>query len=375
MGTGNIAGVATALTLGGPGAIFWMWVSAFFGMMTVYSENVLGIYYRYKNSKGEWTGGPMVYIEKGLKAKGLGKVYAFFCVLASFGIGNMAQVNSISTALDSTFRIPPLATGIATALLVGAIILGGIKRIGRVTEKIIPFISLLYILGAIIIIVINARAIPGVMGSIFRGAFGLDAAAGGISGAFIKQAVSVGFRRGIFSNEAGLGSSVMVHTASDVKEPVQQGMWAIFEVFLDTIVCCTLTALAVLCSGVLGQTGPDGLPLDGAPLVISAFQSGFGRLAGGFVSLSILLFAFATLLGWSFYGVKAAEYLFGEKSAVGYKLIFSAVIVAGATTELKLVWGLSDTLNGLMAIPNLVGVLLLSGTVIRETKRYLNCIK
>ena len=375
MGTGNIAGVATALTLGGPGAIFWMWVSAFFGMMTVFSENVLGIYYRYRNAKGEWIGGPMVYIERGLNAKWLGKIYALFCVLASFGIGNMAQVNSISTAMDATFRIPPLATGITVAVLVGIIILGGIKRIGSVTEKIIPFVSLLYILGSILIIVINFRTLPSVFQSIFGEAFGLSSAVGGFSGAMVKQAVSVGFRRGIFSNEAGLGSSVMVHTASDVKDPVRQGMWGIFEVFLDTIVCCTLTALAVLSTGVLGNVDSAGLPLDGAPLVISAFQSGFGKFAGGFVSLSILLFAFATLLGWSFYGTKAMEYLFGEKSTTLYKLIFTAMIVIGATTELKLVWSLSDTLNGFMAIPNLIGILLLSKTVVNETRRYVVSIK
>lgn len=375
MGTGNIAGVATALTLGGPGAIFWMWLSAFFGMMTVFGENVLGLYHRYKNSKGEWTGGPMVYIEKGLGAKPLGKAYALFCVLASFGMGNMAQVNSISTALDASFRIPPLATGIAAALLVGIILLGGIKRIGKVTEKIIPFVSLAYILGAILIIVINFKSLPAVFQEIFQGAFGFDAAAGGISGALVKQAVSVGFRRGVFSNEAGLGSSVMVHAASDIKEPVHQGMWAVFEVFLDTIVCCTLTALAVLSTGVLGGTGAGGAPLDGAPLVIAAFESGFGRFAGVFVSVSVALFAFATLLGWSFYGSKAVEYLFGEKSVGIYKLIFAAVIIAGAVAELKVVWGLSDVLNGLMAVPNLIALLLLSKTVTRETKSYLSRIK
>lgn len=371
MGTGNIAGVATALTLGGPGAIFWMWVSAIFGMMTVFSENVLGIYYRYKNLKGEWVGGPMVYIERGLHAKWLGVIYAVFCVLASFGIGNMAQVNSISSALDATFKISPLVTGIATALLVGIIIIGGIKRIGKVTEKIIPFVSLAYIFGAILIIVLNFKQLPTVFKEIFTGAFGINSAVGGISGALVKQALSVGFRRGVFSNEAGLGSSVMVHTASDIKEPVKQGMWAIFEVFVDTIVCCTLTALAVLSTGVLGNVNNEGKILDGAPLVISAFSTGFGNFAGGFVSLSVMLFAFATLLGWSFYGAKAMEYLFGEKSVILYKLAFISVIVIGATTELKLVWGISDTLNGLMAIPNLIGVLLLSGTVVKATKKYL----
>ena len=375
MGTGNIAGVATALTLGGPGAIFWMWISALFGMMTVFSENVLGIYYRYKNTKGEWVGGPMVYIERGLHSKWLGVVYAGFCVLASFGIGNMAQVNSISTALNSTFKLKPLVTGIITAVLVGIIIIGGVKRVGKVTEKIIPFVSLAYILGAILIIVLNYRQLPSTFKGIFAGAFGLNSVTGGISGAIVKQALSVGFRRGVFSNEAGLGSSVMVHTASDIKEPVKQGMWAIFEVFVDTIVCCTLTALAVLTTGALGKADANGQILDGAPLVISAFSSGFGNYAGIFVSISVMLFAFATLLGWSIYGAKAMEYLFGEKSVIIYKLTFAVMIVVGATTELKLVWGISDTLNGLMAIPNLIGILLLSGTVVKVTKDYNSRIK
>ena len=375
MGTGNIAGVATALTLGGPGAIFWMWISALFGMMTVFSENVLGIYYRYKNTKGEWVGGPMVYIERGLHSKWLGVVYAGFCVLASFGIGNMAQVNSISTALNSTFKLKPLVTGIITAVLVGIIIIGGVKRVGKVTEKIIPFVSLAYILGAILIIVLNYRQLPSTFKGIFAGAFGLNSVTGGISGAIVKQALSVGFRRGVFSNEAGLGSSVMVHTASDIKEPVKQGMWAIFEVFVDTIVCCTLTALAVLTTGALGKVDANGQILDGAPLVISAFSSGFGNYAGIFVSISVMLFAFATLLGWSIYGAKAMEYLFGEKSVIIYKLAFAVMIVVGATTELKLVWGISDTLNGLMAIPNLIGILLLSGTVVKVTKDYNSRIK
>lgn len=371
MGTGNIAGVATALTLGGPGAIFWMWVSAIFGMMVTFGENVLGIYYRYKNKEEEWVGGPMVYIEKGLHCKWLGCIYAFLCVLASFGIGNMTQSNSIAEAMKTSFGAEPFICGIITAVIVGIILLGGMKRIGKITEMLVPFISLAYIICAVLIIVINKEAIPAAFKQIIDGAFGINAAVGGISGAVIKNAVSVGFRRGIFSNEAGLGSSALVHTASDEGEPVKQGMWAIFEVFVDTVICCTLTAFAILTSGVLGKTDTKGVLIDGSALVIEAFKSGFGQYAGIFVSVSIVLFAFATLLGWSFYGGKAAGYLFGERGKLYYRAVFIGMIICGAVTELRLVWGISDTLNGFMAVPNLIAVILLSNIIFSETKRYL----
>ncbi|MPW25880.1 amino acid carrier protein [Alkalibaculum sp. M08DMB] len=374
IGTGNIAGVAAAITVGGPGAIFWMWISAFFGMMTNFSENVLGIYYRKRNSSNEWAGGPMYYIEHGLKdkkglhyvAKPLAVIFAIFCMLASFGIGNMTQVNSISGALLSSFNIPPLVTGLTLALLASLVIVGGIKRIGQVTERIVPFMALAYIIGGIIIMVVNVSQIPSIFTNIFTSAFGFDAVAGGISGTLIKKAITMGFKRGVFSNEAGLGSSVMVHSASDVKEPVVQGMWGIFEVFFDTMIVCTLTAFAILSTGV-HETG-----LEGVPLVSAAFADGFGNFAGQFVSLAILLFAFSTVLGWSFYGTKATEYLFGAKSTIIYKSIFIVFIVIGATMNLDLAWAISDTLNGLMAIPNLIAVLLLSGTVIKITKDYIN---
>lgn len=372
IGTGNIAGVASAITIGGPGAVFWMWVSAFFGMMTNYSENVLGIFYRRKNVDNEWSGGAMYYIEHGLKdkagfshiAKPLAMIFALFCMLASFGIGNMTQVNSIAGALNVSFGIKPIVTGITIAVIASLVIVGGIKRIGQVTEKIVPFMALAYILGTVFILVNNYRQIPEVFSSIFTGAFGFDAVAGGISGALIKQAVTMGFKRGVFSNEAGLGSSVMVHSSSDVKEPVIQGMWGIFEVFFDTIIVCTLTAFTVLSTGAL-ETG-----LSGVPLVSAAFSHGFGSIAGQFVSLAILLFAFSTVLGWSFYGTKATEYLFGTKFTIAYKVLFIIFIVVGSTMSLDLAWNISDTLNGLMAIPNLIGVLLLSGTVVNITKDY-----
>lgn len=372
IGTGNIAGVATAISLGGPGAVFWMWVSAFFGMMTNYSENVLGIYYRKKNVKGEWAGGAMYYLKYGLGekkgfgaiAKPLAVIFSVFCVLASFGIGNMTQVNSIASALDGSFKIPHLVTGAVLAVLAGLVIIGGIKRIAKVTERFVPFMAFAYTIGALIILCVNIQAVPHVFGQIFRGAFGFQAAAGGFARAAMKQAITMGFKRGVFSNEAGLGSSVMVHSASDVKEPVVQGMWGIFEVFFDTIIVCTLTAFAVLSSGAL-ESG-----LTGVPLVSEAFSHGFGHFAGKFVSLAVLLFAFSTVLGWSFYGEKGMEYLFGTKSVILYKIIFVSFILVGATMNLSLAWDIADTLNGLMAIPNLIGVLILSGTVFAITRNY-----
>ena len=365
MGTGNIVGVATALTLGGAGAIFWMWISAILGMMVTFGENILGIYYRYRNSSGEWVGGPMVYIEKGLNSKILGKVYALLCVLASFGIGNMTQANSIAEALKSEFDIKPVITGIITAVIVGIIIMGGMKRIGKITEILIPFISLAYIISSILIIVINFRAIPTAFMEIINGAFGMNAVTGGAIGMVVKNAISVGFRRGIFSNEAGLGTSALVHSSTEEEGTVKQGEWAMFEVFADTLICCTLTAFAILTSGAMKTE------LDGASLVIEAFKSGFGKFAGVFITFAIVLFAFATLLGWSFYGGKAFSYLFGLGGTKFYFLIFSFIIIIGAVTELKLVWGISDTLNGFMVIPNLIAVILLSKIIFSETEKFL----
>ncbi|MBE6784194.1 MAG: alanine:cation symporter family protein [Ruminococcaceae bacterium] len=369
IGTGNIAGVASAVAIGGAGAVFWMWVSAFFGMMTSFAENVLGVYYRKKNKKGEWSGGAMYYISEGLKNKKLAKVLAVlfsaFCVLASFGIGNMAQVNSIATSLENAFNIPPLAVGIVLAVIVGFILIGGVKRIGSVAEKIVPFMAMIYILFTLCVVILNIKAIPEVLSSIFKGAFGFDAVAGGISGALIKNAMTLGFKRGVFSNEAGLGSGVIVNSTADVKEPVEQGMWGVFEVFFDTIVVCTLTAFTVLSTGVHKTSSAEG-----ASLVGEAFSQVFSSYAGAIVAVSITLFAFTTVLGWAFYGSKCLEYLFGGKSAVVYKIIFSLMLIVGSTMNLTLALEISDTLNALMAIPNLIGVLLLSGTVVKITRNY-----
>lgn len=381
IGVGNIAGVAGAIITGGAGAVFWMWLSALFGMMTNYSENVLGIFYRRKNSKDEWSGGAMYYLQDGLKdkkiigilAKPLAILFALFCVFASFGIGNMTQVHEIASSLQDTFSIPPIATGIIIAVVAALVILGGIKTIGSVTEKIVPFMACAYILGTIIVLIMNITSVPAVFGAIFTNAFGLRPIAGATVGMMIKQAMTMGFKRGVFSNEAGLGSSVMVHSASNVKEPIIQGMWGIFEVFFDTIVVCTLTAFTILSSGLIDlETGAVLTASTGASLVSEALSQGLGTLAGGFVAIAICLFAFSTVLGWSFYGTKSCEYLFGTKATIVYKVIFVICIVFGATMSFDLAWAIADTLNALMAIPNLIGVLALSGTVFTITKNYLD---
>ncbi len=365
IGTGNIVGVATALTLGGPGAIFWMWLAAFFGMMTIFAENVLGVRYRVRNQRGEWAGGAMYYIERGIGCKWLAVIFAAACVLASFGMGNMTQSNSIAGALWETFSVPPLWTGVAVAALCGVIIFGGIKRISKVTEKIVPFMAVFYMVGGLVVVAANYRAVPGAFGEIFRQAFSLEAAAGGAGGYVIARAMKFGIARGVFTNEAGLGSSPIVHAAAETDEPVEQGMWGMFQVFIDTIVVCTMTALCILCTGVL-STGKQGVALSTA-----AFETVFGRFGAVFVAVSIAFFAFATLIGWSFYGERSVEYLAGERLLPVYRLLFAAAAALGCVMDLQLAWDISDTFNGLMAIPNLIALLLLSGEVVKVTRDYL----
>ena len=381
VGTGNIVGVASAIATGGPGAVFWMWVIAFFGMMTNYSENVLGIFYRIKNANDEWSGGAMYYLKNGLGAKknckGVGRflagLFAIFCLLASFGIGNMTQVNSISANLKSAFGIPGWVTGIILMAAVGFVVIGGLKRIARTTEKIVPFMVVLYLLGSIVIIITHVTLIPSAFGAIFKGAFAMQSVAGGIVGFGVKQAVVMGMKRGVFSNEAGLGSSVMVHSNSNVKEPVRQGMWGIFEVFADTIVVCTLTAVCIIVSGDIDiATGQVVSGVDTASLASAAFGAMFGKVGEMFIAVAILLFAFSTVLGWSHYGSKACEYMFGLKGTTVYKVIFTVATFGGAVMGQNLAWDIADTLNGLMAIPNLIGVLALSGTVAAITKNYVD---
>ena len=392
VGTGNIVGVAGAILVGGPGAVFWMWVMAFLGMMTNYSENVLGIFYRRKNSKGEWSGGAMYYLRDGLGSKKgcktVGKVLAWlfslFCLIASFGIGNMTQVNSISGNMDAVFGVPTWVTGLVIMILVGLVVVGGLKRIAAVTEKIVPFMVILYMVGTILIFILHIAKVGEVFSAIFKGAFAAEAAAGGVVGYGIKLAIEQGMKRGVFSNEAGLGSSVMVHSNSNVKEPVKQGMWGIFEVFADTIVVCTLTAFAVLSSGLIdlesgklvGDTFVNSagvtLTLTKANLVSSVFDQQFGFIGSAFIAVSIMLFAFSTVLGWSHYGTKACEYLLGEKNTIPYRVLFVLLVFGGAVMGDNLAWDLADTFNGLMMIPNLIGVIALSGVVAKITKNYVN---
>ncbi len=393
IGTGNIAGVSAAICLGGPGAVFWMWVAAFFGMMTNYSENVLGIFFRRKNDEGEWSGGAMYYLQDGLGGykgcKTAGKILAIlfscFAALASFGIGNMGQINKITLNLESAFfsdvtndltvfggvKLIPLSIGIILMITSGVIIIGGLKRIAAVAEKLVPFMAVAYILGALIVFIINIRLFPAAFLAIFKFAFGIKPVAGAAAGIVIRDVITQGCKRGVFSNEAGLGSSVMVHSNSDVKEPVKQGMWGIFEVFADTFIVCTMTAMVILTSGYIDlDTGLVKEGVDDATLVAKAFSNVFGKGGEWFIAVAILLFAFTTVLGWSHYGSKAVEYLINTKAAKVYKVLFVLIIIAGALMESSLAWDISDTFNGLMMIPNLIGVVALFPLVKKITDNY-----
>lgn len=393
VGTGNIAGVAAAIVIGGPGAVFWMWVAAFFGMMTNYSENVLGIYFRRRNSSGEWSGGAMYYLKDGLgKKKGfkiiasvLAVLFACFAILASFGIGNMGQVNKITLNIESAFftnvdlgtvggiSVLGLIIGVALVILGGLIILGGLQRIASFAEKVIPFMAGAYIIGALVIMIANIENVGSIFVAIFKFAFKERAVFGGTLGT-IALAMTQGFKRGVFSNEAGLGSSVMVHSSSNVKEPVRQGMWGIFEVFFDTMIVCTMTAVVVLSSGYIDlNTGnPAVANLEDSTLVSRVFGDTFGVAGEWFVAVAMLLFAFTTVLGWSQYGSKAVEYLFGTKAVKVYKVLFVLMIASGAIMTSSLAWDISDTFNGFMMVPNLIGVVALFPLVIKITKNYVN---
>ena len=355
IGTGNIVGVANAIALGGAGAIFWMWTAAFFGMSTVLAENVLGMKYRVKRN-GKYVGGPMYYIERGMKCKWLAVIFAVFCTLAAFGMGNMTQANSVSGALEN-FGISPKISGIILAVLVGVIIFGGIDRISGLTEKLVPFMAVIYTVVVLIVICVNFKEIPTAFGEIFTQAFDLRAAAGGFMGYGMSRAVKYGISRGVFSNEAGLGSSPIVHSAADSDGAYQQGMWGIFQVFVDTIVMCTLMALCIL------TTNADKTELDGIKLSTYSFESVLGIAGNIFISLSIVMFAFATLISWSYYGEKSFEYLTNGRYIKVYRVIYAIVVYAGCVTGITLVWEISDTFNGLMAIPNIIALVFLSKQV------------
>lgn len=397
IGTGNIAGVAAAICVGGPGAVFWMWIAAILGMMTNYSENILGIYFRRRNAEGEWSGGAMYYLSDGLGSykgcKGLGKVlatiFAVFAMIASFGIGNMGQINKITLNIESAFfsdmstatfagvSVVNWIIGLVLMLVGAAIILGGLKRVAAVAERVVPFMAIIYIIGALIIMFVHVSSLGAMFVAIFKFAFGPKAVAGGATGTAIQIALNTvksGCKRGVFSNEAGLGSSVMVHSNSNVKEPIKQGLWGIFEVFADTIIVCTMTAVVVLSSGAIDLTTGNLVDpnTSDATLVAKAFGSVFGKGGEWFVAIAVLLFAFTTVMGWSHYGAKATEYLFGVKGAKIYRVIFVLMIISGAIMTSSLAWDISDTFNGLMMIPNLIGVLSLTPLVVKLTNNYVD---
>ncbi len=378
VGTGNIAGVAGAIAIGGPGAVFWMWISALLGMVTKYSEVTLAVHYRQKNKHGDWVGGPMYYIENGLgkKWKFLGILFAIFGVFAVFGTGNATQVNTIVASIDTaliSFGVMEagstatlnLILGIVITVLVGMILLGGIKRIGHVAERLVPIMALLYVVLGLGIIIVHIDNLPTAFSSIVKGAFNPSAVTGGVVGAAFV-AVQKGVARGIFSNEAGLGTASIAHAGAEVNDPVQQGLFGVFEVFVDTIIICTFTALVILCSGVPITYGAAA----GAELTISGFIGTYGNWITIFTAVAMCCFAFTTILGWGLYGARCSEYLFGEKVIKPFMVIYSLVAIIGATVKLDLLWSIAETFNGMMAIPNLIAVALLSPVVIRLTKEY-----
>lgn len=378
VGTGNIAGVAGAIAIGGPGAVFWMWVSAILGMCTKFSEVTLAVHFREKNVDGELVGGPMYYIKNGLKEhwRWLAYLFAAFGVLTVFGTGNATQVNTITTAIDSALYnygiiseksagILNLVIGIVLAILIGMILLGGIKRIGQVTEKLVPFMAVIYIILALGVVVLNYKNIPVVFASIFKGAFSPASVTGGAVGSFFMS-MKKGVSRGIFSNEAGLGTGSIAHACADTRKPVKQGFFGIFEVFVDTIVICTLTALVILCSGVSIGYGD----VAGAELTIQGFTSTYGNWVSIFTAVAMCCFAFSTIIGWGLYGTRCIEFLFGSRANKPFMVLYALVAIVGATMELGLMWNIAETFNGLMVIPNLIAVFLLSGVVVKLVKEY-----
>ena len=385
IGTGNIAGVSGAIAIGGPGAVFWMWMSALLGMCTKFAEVTLSIKYRQRNEKGDWVGGPMYYIQNGLgkKWKWLASVFAVFGALAAFGIGNMTQVNTICSTVggaiknfvpDVNLTIVAWIVGALCAVLASIVYLGGIEAIGDVCALLVPVMAIIYILASIAVIVMNISAVPEAFGAIFKGAFNPAAVSGGLAGVGIKMAITKGVGRGIFSNEAGLGSAPIAHAAADVDHPVKQGMFGVFEVFMDTIVVCTMTAMVVLLGvGVHNiEFGND----IGAQLTINGFMSVFGdKIPGVVVAVCLTMFAFSTVLTWGLYGTRCMEYLFNYKAAKVYQIIFCGVMIIGGVIKLQLAWDIADTLNGLMAIPNLIALLLLSPVVVKLTKEYFRGVK
>lgn len=383
VGTGNVAGVAGAIAIGGPGAIFWMWISALLGMCTKFAEVTLAVHFREKNRDGELVGGPMYYIKNGLgkQWRWLAYLFSAFGVLTVFGTGNATQVNTITTAIDTAlfnFHIISedmastlnLIIGVVLAALIALILLGGIKRIGQVTEKLVPFMAVMYVILAIGVVVINFRNLPTVFGSIFEGAFHPASVTGGVVGSLFMS-MKKGVSRGIFSNEAGLGTGSIAHACADTRKPVKQGFFGIFEVFVDTIIICTLTALVILCSGVPIGYGAAA----GAELTISGFTATYGGWISIFTAVAMCCFAFSTIIGWGLYGTRCIEFIFGSRVNKPFMLVYSLVAIVGATMNLGLLWSIAETFNGLMVIPNLLAVFLLSGVVVHMVKDYFNGIE
>ncbi|HAQ74562.1 alanine/glycine:cation symporter family protein [Stutzerimonas nitrititolerans] len=366
VGTGNIAGVATAIFLGGPGALFWMWCTALVGMATKYCEVVLAVHYREKDDRGEHVGGPMYAIKNGLGKKWLwlGGAFAIFGGLAGFGIGNMVQVNSMAHALQTTFNVPLWVTGLATMVVVGLVILGGIKRIGKVAAALVPFMCVAYIIAGIVVLVVNVDAIPTAFNLIFTHAFTPIAATGGFAGAAVMAAIRFGVARGIFSNEAGLGTAGIAQAAGTTTSSVRSGLIGMMGTFIDTIIICSITGLAIICSGVW-TSGESGAALSAA-----AFEQAMPGIGGAVLTVALVVFAFTTILGWSYFGEKCWEFMVGTKAIWPFRVIWVLAVPFGAVAQLDFAWLLADTLNGLMAIPNLISLLLLSPVVVKLTKEY-----
>jgi AGCS family alanine or glycine:cation symporter len=365
VGIGNIAGVATAIYSGGPGALFWMWVCALFGMATKYGEAVLAIKYRTSYPDGTLVGGPMWYISKGLNLPWLGWIFAFFGSIAAFGIGNMVQANSVAAVLKETYSVPPFATGLLLATMTGFVLIGGIARIGKVAARMVPFMVILYVGTSAVIIVQNIDKVPGILDLIVSHAFTPIAAAGGFSGALVAQAVRYGVARGIFSNEAGLGSAPIVHAVAKTKSPVRQGLIAMNGTFIDTLIVCSMTGIIILLDPNVWTSGQTS-----AVLSTLAYETALPGAGGSVVTLGVILFAYSTLIGWSYYGETCVEYIFGIGAKAYYRWIFCGMIIIGASIKVDLVWNICDTMNGAMAIPNLIGLLGLSGVIFRETRKY-----
>ncbi|MBE7029972.1 MAG: sodium:alanine symporter family protein [Ruminococcaceae bacterium] len=367
IGTGSIAGLATAIVSGGPGAVFWMWVSALLGMVTKYAEIVLSLKYREKNEKDQWVGGPMYYLKNGLNLKWLAGIFAVFAMIACLGTGNATQSNSIAVALESTMGVEPWITGIVLTVIAAAVILGGMRRIASVNEKLVPFMAVFYVVCSVVALFLNIEKVPAAFALIFREAFNFKAAAGGATGYGIMLAMHYGFSRGVFSNEAGLGSAPIAHAASSAKVPSQQGFWGMFEVFFTTIIICTLSAVVILTSGLW-----DSGEFQGSALSIAAFDSVMPKVGGIGVTLSTIFFALSTILGWAYYGEVCTQFLFHKfkKSVLVYRTIYVIFVFVGAVGSLDLIWSISETMNGLMAIPNLIGIVGLSKVVSKTTKEY-----